>query len=508
MSKVARSSRGMVVAAHRAAAEAGHEVLAAGGNAVEAAVAVSLAIQVVEPFASGLGGGGFLLVAPGGDPAKAVVLDFRGTCPSIQSPEHFYPKGATLPWVPKIGPSSATVPGLGRALGEMLRRWGGKLPLATLARRAIEVAEQGFEVGENYEYVSGLFEGTVRCFPDAARIYFNQGRRYRPGERLVQRDLGRTFRKIVAEGFEVLYTGEIGRAITAAVNATGPVWGEKDLESYEVKVREPLRGEIAGASIATVGPPSRGGPGILAALRHFHERDLPSLGHNTAASVLAWGEAIRRIFHELEPVVGDPAFFPAEPAAPGKKPTPGSPSTTHFTVVDAGGTVVAMSQTIGHFFGSGVVVPGWGILLNDDISDMERRAGGRNSVRPGLRSVANMAPTVVFRGGRPALALGTPGSLRIFPAMAQVIANWLLHGLDLEKSVAAGRVHWEDEIFWLEGDLDPAVREAVKAAWKGRIVERRKQDLFFGGVHAVSIDPDGTITGVADPRRDGVALGL
>ena len=502
----------MVVAAHPLAAEAGREILAEGGTAVDAAVAVSLAIGVVEPFASGLGGGGYLLVAPAGDPANTVAVDFRGVTPSIQTEEHFYPKGATLPWTPKIGPSSATVPGLGRALDLALRKWG-TMPPARLAHKAIELADAGFDVGDVFAYVSGLFEGTLRSFPDAARIFLKEGRRYRAGERLIQKDLAKALKRIASAGFEDLSTGEIGRAMTAAANATGPVWGATDLEKYEVKVRAPLLGDVAGARIATMGPPSRGGAGILASLARFERRGLASLGHNTEKTIPFLAETFRDLFHKLEPVIGDPDVFPVDLksldlAPAGSAPISDSPSTTHFTIVDRAGTVVSMSQTIGHFFGSGVVVPGWGILLNDDISDMDRRPGGRNSVGPSRRSVANMAPTIVFKGPRPWLALGTPGSLRIFPAMAQVLANALLYGFDLEKSVAAGRLHWEDETLWLEGDIDGEVRRRVREAWNGRVVERRPRDLFFGGVHAVSIEPDGVITGVADPRRDGVALGL
>lgn len=513
MTKIAQSKAGMVVAAHPLAAEAGREILAEGGTAVDAAAAVSLAIGVVEPFASGLGGGGYLLVALGGDPEKTVAVDFRGITSSIQTEEHFYPKGATLPWTPKIGPSSATVPGLGRALDLALLKWGSGMPLARLARKAIDLAEGGFEVSEVYAYVSGLFEGTLRSFPDAARIFMKDGRRYRAGERLVQADLARTLKRIASAGFEDLFTGEIGRAMTEAANATGPAWGDADLEKYAVKTREPLRGEVAGARIATMGPPSRGGAGILASLARFERLGLAKMGHNTERTIPLLGETFRDLFHKLEPVIGDPDVFDVDLksldlAPPGSAPVSGSPGTTHFTIVDRAGTVVSMSQTIGHFFGSGVVVPGWGILLNDDISDMDRRPGGRNSVGPSRRSVSNMAPTIVFRGARPWLALGTPGSLRIFPAMAQVLANALLYGFDLEHSVAAGRIHWEDETLWLEGDIDGEVRRQVGEAWKGRVVERRPRDLFFGGVHAVSIDSNGTITGVADPRRDGIAAGL
>ncbi|MBI2931231.1 MAG: gamma-glutamyltransferase family protein [Planctomycetes bacterium] len=512
MDRTARSRTGMVVAAHPLAAEAGREVLAEGGNAVEAAVAACLALGVVEPFASGLGGGGYMLVHQGN---QTEILDFRGVTSSLASEDVVYPKGATLPWQPKVGPSSATIPGQGRALDLALRRYGRGLPLSRLTRRAIEAAENGFNVSEVFTYVSGLFEGTLRAFPDAARTYFINGHRRKPGDRLVQPDLARTLRRIAQEGFEALYTGEIGRAIVATINSSGPVWGEQDLERYEVKIRRPLLLAVAGAEIATTGPPSRGGAGIAQALLRWETNGLRSMAHHSSEAIIAMTETFRDVFSALEPVIGDPDVFSIDVGALGaplaasdSTPKAGSASTTHLTVVDRNGMVVALSTTIGHFWGSGVIVPGWGILLNDDISDMERGPGKRNSVGSWRRSVSNMAPTLVFRAGRPWFTLGSPGSLRIFPALSQVIANVLFHGMDLEGAVAAGRVHWEDETLWLEGHIDLGARLKVRETWRGKVVERRAKDLFFGGVHAAAIEPDGTIVGVADPRRDGVAAGV
>ncbi len=496
--KLARSKKGMVVAAHPLAAEAGREALAEGANAVEAAVAVSLALGVVEPQASGLGGGGFMMVSPSGAIGKTEVIDGRGKVSSLATEDYVYPKRVMLPWVPKTGPMSAAVPGLGRVLDAALRKYGRKTPLQKLARRAITLASDGFEVGEVYVYCSSLFEGTVRATPECAKIYYNGGVRFKPGERLVQKDLARSLRIVAERGFESCYTGEVGLAFTRAANATGPVWGRDDLARYEAKAREPLWADVAGHRIATTPPPSRGGAGIVQALLRY-ERDPVRL------AVL-----LRSIFRELDPVVGDPDLTPVDLSKLGegpKGPAAGG-GTTHFVVVDGEGTVVTMSQTIGHFFGSGVVAQGYGILLNDDLSDMERRPGHPNSIGPNKRSVANMAPTIVFRQGRPRLALGTPGSVRIFPAMAQVIGNVLHQGMDLEQAVAAGRIHWEDNRFFFEGDLPDEARARARRELDQPVDERRKQDLFFGGVHAVEIQDDGTIVGVADPRREGVALPL
>lgn len=496
--KVATSDKGMVVAAHALAAEAGRAILAGGGNAVEAAVAVSLALGVVEPFASGLGGGGFMMIAPRGQFAETVVIDGRGKLSSLATEAYIYPKAVMLPWVPKTGPMSATVPGLGRMLGLALERFGAGMPLARLVEPAIRLAGDGFEVGEVFVYCSSLFEGTVRSTPECARIFYNRGERFKPGERLVQADLARALAIVAERGLESCYTGEIAEAMRRSINATGPVWGDEDLAAYDATVRKPLVAEIAGHQIATTPPPSRGGAGIIRTLLDY-DKDPVRLA-----------PTLRRTFRELHPLVGDPAFTEVDLSNPIETPTAPPPGggTTHFVIVDGEGTVVTTSQTIGHFFGSGVVVDGYGILLNDDISDMERKPGHPNSVGPNKRSVANMAPTIVFRDSRPRLALGTPGSLRIFPALAQVIGNVLFQDMSLEQAVAAGRIHWEEGRFFFEGDIDPAVRARAHQELDEPVDERRSQDLFFGGIHAIEVLEDGTVVGVADPRREGVALPL
>jgi gamma-glutamyltranspeptidase/glutathione hydrolase len=527
--KVAKSKKGMVVAAHELAAAAGREALEQGANAVEAAVAVSLALGVVEPFASSLGGGGYMMVAKRGMMSETVVLDGRGVLSSLAAEEYIYPNGVMLPWCPKTGPMSVAVPGLGRMLATALRKWGAAVPLARLAEPATRLAADGFEVGNVFAYCSALFEGTVRSSPECARTYYKNGARYKPGERLVQKDLARTLRTVGELGFDALYTGEIGRAMMATMNATGPVWGSEDLAGYEVVERRPLWADIAGHQVATNPPPSRGGAGIIQALLRWDE------------DRVRMAPTIRSIFHELHPLVGDPAKINVDltrlvepldgpktldglktldgPKTPPEQngaaldesrrdaPAPGG-GTTHFVVVDREGTIVSMSQTIGHFFGSGVVVEGYGIVMNDDVSDMERKPGHPNSIGPGKRSVSNMAPTIVFREGKPRLALGTPGSLRIFPAMAQVIGGVLFEEMDLEAAVRAGRIHWEENWYFFEGDIDDEVRERAKRELDQPVDERRKQDLFFGGVHGVEILEDGTIVGVADPRREGVAEGV
>jgi gamma-glutamyltranspeptidase/glutathione hydrolase len=510
--KVAKSKTGMVVAAHELAAKAGREALDDGLNAVEAAVVVSLALGVVEPFASSLGGGGYMMVSPRGQASETVVLDGRGKLSSLAEESYVYPNGVMLPWCPKTGPMSVAVPGLGRMLETALKKWGTGTPLARLARPAMNLAANGFEVGNVYCYCSALFEGTVRGTPECAKNYLKNGARYQPGERLVQKDLAQSLEIVAEAGFETLYTGQIGQAMIATMNSTGPVWGKDDLANYQVIERQPLWADIAGHLVATNPPPSRGGAGIIQALLRY-DNDRVKLART-----------IRSIFGELQPLIGDPdrmnvdlerlaqpldapALNAAGQGAAARQtdgPAPGG-GTTHFVVVDGQGTIVSMSQTIGHFFGSGVVVEGYGIVMNDDISDMERKPGLPNSIGPDKRSVSNMAPTIVFKGEKPRLALGTPGSVRIFPAMAQVIGNVLFEAMDLETAVRAGRIHWEENRYFFEGDIDDEVRQRAKRELDQPVDERRKQDLFFGGVHGIELLNDGTLVGVADPRREGVA---
>jgi gamma-glutamyltranspeptidase/glutathione hydrolase len=493
----------MVVAAHPIAAHAGLDVLREGGNAVEAAVAVSLTLGVVEPFASGLGGGGFMLICPAGRPDDTVIVDSRSKISSLMTAERTYSRGKMLPWCPRSGPLSAAVPGLGRALQWALGKFGGELPLSRLAEPAIRAAEEGFEIGETFRHCANMFEGTIRHYEETCRIFMKDGSPLRPGERLVQKELARALKLVVERGFDVLYTGEIGRAMAREVNRTGPVWGERDLETYAIEIRRPLRREVLGHEILTTGAPSRGGYGILHTLMAWEEK---RPARSSAEHLLFLARTWRSLWKAYDATIGDPASFDA-PVDYLRRAPIGSPGTTHNTIVDREGTIVTSSQTIGHFFGSGITVPGYGIVINDDITDMNNRPGTPNSIDAGRRPVSNMAPTLVARGGRPSLALGSPGSFRIFSCLSQVVCNVIGYGMGLEEAVAAPRAHWESGTLFIEGGVDPAAIAEVKKAADLQVDVRGPMDLFFGGVHAASVE-GAAVLGVADPRRDGVALGL
>lgn len=494
---------GMVVAAHPIAADAGLAVLREGGNAVEAAVATSLTLGVVEPQASGLGGGGFMLVCPKGKIADTIIVDSRSRISSLMTAQRVYSRGKMLPWIAKTGPLSAGVPGLGRALQWALKTFGGKLSLSRLAAPAIRVAEEGFEISETFRHCANMFEGAIRHYEETCRIFMKDGVQLKPGDRLVQKDHAQTLRSVVDHGFDIVYTGAIGRAMLREINKTGPVWGEKDLENYAIEIRTPLVRNVLGHDILTTPAPSRSGYGIIHTLMAWSGK---KPAHHSAEHILFLARTWRDLWKSYDRVVGDPAFFDL-PADFMEHAPIGSPSTTHFTIVDREGTIVTSSQTIGHFFGSGITVPGTGIVLNDDLTDMNNRPGTPNSIDANRRPISNMAPTLVAQGGRPIMALGTPGSFRIFSCLSQVIGNAVGYGMTLEAAVADPRVHWEGGTLFIEGGIDPAVIEEVKRQAGMHVDVRGPVDLFFGGVHAAAMDAQG-IVGVADPRRDGVALAL
>lgn len=502
MERVAVSKGGMVVAAHPLAVEAGVGVLRDGGNAVDAAIATSLCLGVVEPFASGLGGGGFMLICPPGGVERCVILDSRGKTPRRLTRERIYPGGRAIPWTPKVGVMSAAVPGLGRALDRALREYGS-LPLSRLAAPAIEAAERGFEVDETFRHCSRLFEGAMRVDEDLCRIFMKKGRILEPGERLVQPELGATLRRIAEAGFEDLYAGEIARSILSTVNRTGELWGEDDLREADVRVREPLRTRVDGWELLCTPPPSRGGAGVIRIVHRWFRAGKPA---EDAEWIEFHAAVLPETFRALDGIVGDPEVAPIGPGGlAGGTIEAGSGSTTHLTIVDGRGMIVSCSQTIGHFFGAGIVVRGRGIVLNNDLADMSNRPDHINSIDGGKRSVANMNPMVIARDGRPRFALGTPGSLRITGTLSQVTLRLIGLGMPLEQAVRAPRVHGDGGPTHIEGGFAPGA--VARARLSGPVIEHPPNDLFFGGVHAVALREDGVRIGVADPRRSGMACG-
>jgi gamma-glutamyltranspeptidase/glutathione hydrolase len=524
---------GVIAAAHPLASEVGVEILRKGGNAVDAAIATAFALGVVEPNASGIGGGGFMLIyLPKVLGPKVVTIDYREMAPAKATAAMFLKWGVEQM---KIGPRSVGVPGTVAGLTLALQTYG-TMALKDVLEPAIQLAEQGFPVTKLLNSMMVNNAPKLSRFPAAAKIYLKNGRPFKVGVRLYQKDLAETYRLIAAQGQEVFYQGAIAEAIAKEMQRSGGLINREDLANYRAVVRPPVEGNYRGYEIISMGPPSSGGTQVLELLNILEGYDMARLGLNSPEGIEIMAETMKRAFSDRAKYMGDLDFVKiplaellskehAEKLRKGMKiklkthlqgklitgnfAPQESDQTTHLSVADKDGNLVALSQSIDAFFGSGVVVPRTGILLNDGMGDFALQPGGPNSIEPGKRPLSNMAPTLVFKNGRPYLAIGMPGGTRITSALAQVLMNLIDHQLTLQEAINAPRIHRNTVTgeLLLESRITQKVRNAL--ARKGYpIVLKKDFDIYLGGAQAVMIDvKTGMLSGAADPRREGTVSG-
>ncbi|MBK9065093.1 MAG: gamma-glutamyltransferase [Acidobacteria bacterium] len=541
---VAHSRRGVVASATAEASDAGAEILASGGNAVDAAVATALALAVTYPSAGNLAGGGF---AVGRTPSGELwALDFRETAPAATWRNSFLgPDGRARPGASMNGGLAVGTPGTVRGLEALHRRYG-RLPWARLFAPAVRLARQGFRVQPGLTRIIAAYEADLARDAEAARLFLANGRALPPGSLLVQEDLARTLEIIAAKGADGFHRGDVARRIAAFVQATGGVLTEADLAGYRPEWRPPFVFDDGRFRLVTMPLPSSGGfllASILGQLRFVHgsiaDRD-------AAGSIHLVAEAERRAYADRNSYLGDPAcvdvplatlLAPARLAALGfsidpSRATPSSAiaggawprdpdQTTHFTTATADGGVVAVTYTLNDTLGNHTVVPGVGVLLNNEMDDFATEPGAANSyglvqgesnaVRAGARPLSSMVPTIVLEDGRPRLALGSPGGALIPTTVLQVYLNALVRGEPLGEAVAARRFHHQhlpDRIEVEQGAFSEDVLAALRA--KGHALYVRG-DRFtegkIGRVHAVAFEKDGSLTAAADPRGYGAARG-
>jgi gamma-glutamyltranspeptidase/glutathione hydrolase len=525
----------MVAAAKAEASAAGVAILRRGGNAVDAAVAAGFAIGVLEPNASGLGGGGFMTLKRAGQ-SQAVVIDFRGAAPGRATPTMFTEAaggGPTRPWT-SLGGLAVAVPGGVAGLLLALERFGsGRLSRAEVMQPAIDWAERGIPVTPGLARIIGEEAARIRTTPACAALYLPGGAPPAAGAALPNRDLAATLGAIAAGGPDVFYRGELAGRIAAAVQAAGGLLTVEDLAAYRPRLRAPLSGTYRGWTVLSAPPASSGGVHLVQMLNLLEGCDLAALGAGSAAALHLWAEVHKLVFADRAAYLADPDFlevpvagltakaYARERAAlidPGRSQpaaAPGDPcrhrsgSTTHLSVMDREGNLVALTQTINDFFGCGVAVPGTGILLNDDMDDFDPEPGRPNSVAAGKRPLSCMTPTLVLDPeGRPAMTLGTPGGPRIFGTVAQILVNLIDHGMTLDDAIDAPRMfQGATGDLELEGRIPEAVRAELRRLGHG-IAVHEDRDMYFGGAQAVVLDATtGQLVGSADRRRDGQAVG-
>ena len=536
--------KGMVCAAHPAAARAGLQTLQLGGNAVDAALAVAFTLGVVEPFASGLGGGGFMTIwmpdMGAGSAAgrlqngRAFFLDFRERAPAGATPDHYYDTGRTVHDLTLHGPLSVAVPGLPSGLAHAATRFGllSSRSLDAMIAPAIEYAEHGITVTPKMAGHFAAYHDFLSRYPATARIFTRPGGPVQAGEELRQPELARTLAHISEVGLQGFGQGMLADRLDRFMAAYGGLITGEDVAAYRPQERAVIRGTYRGHTLLTAPPPSTGGIRLLQVLNVLERYPVQEWGLNAANTIHVIAEALKASFAAGERYVADPGTMSTIPTghlvdkawaadlihhlsldnadpsfAPDSSPDEGVGCTTHYSIVDHWGNIVSATHTIGLFWGSGMVLDGTGLLLNGEMNDFSEGRANINAVAPGKIPRSHMCPTIVFKGERPYMILGSPASHRIPSAVLQTVSNLIDHGMDVGAAVAAPRAHWQDGVLHLEAGIAPHV--ATQLENKGHVVKRyAAKDRYFGGVHAIHIDPlFGALTGAADPRRDGQALG-
>src|SRR5438270_4620191 len=493
-----RAQHAMVVTVHGLASQVGVDIMHAGGNAVDAAVATGFALAVVHPPAGNIGGGGFMLIRMAD--GKTHFLDYREKAPAAATRDMYLDaQGNVIPEASEIGYKSIGVPGSVAGMVYAEQKWG-KLTLKQVMAPAIKLARDGFAL--TWNEASDLHDQYLAKFAESRRVFQRNGDYYKPGETFRQPDLARTLERI-AEKPDDFYHGALAREIAAAVQKGGGLITADDLAHYQVKEREPVRGTYRGYEVISAPPPSSGGTVLLETLNILEGYDLGKLGDRSAASIHLVVEAFRRAFFDRAEFLGDPDFSklpiaqlidkryatawresierehasvskelkrPAIFSAleqyatthPPASPAPESNHTTHYSVIDSEGNAVAVTTTINDWFGSRVTVDGLGFLLNDAIDDFSSKpdvpnADGliqsdANAIGPGKRPLSSMSPTIVVHDGKTVLVLGSPGSSKIISTVANVLMGVVDYGMNIQEAVDAPRFHhqWMPDVVNVE----------------------------------------------------------
>ena len=523
-------SRGMVVSNHPLASAAGAEILAAGGNAIDAAVATQFALTVVEPMMIGLIGGGtaHIRTADG----THVIIDGMSAVPLACHPTMYQPvpDGApenyeTTDRANVIGPSSVAAPGSLRAWCMALETHG-TMPLADIMEPAIRHASRGFRVTP---YLHDSITSAAADFaldPLIAARFLPGGIALKAGDRLVQGDYADALRLIAQEGAAALHGGALGAAVAAHMASAGGFVGADDLIGYTPRVREPIRSTYRGWEIVGPPPPAASGIHIAQMLAILEGFDLAALGFGSTDTCHLIAEVLRIAFADRAAGTGDPDFIkvPVEKImsrdyaaarradidmarsrrwAAGISPGEGA-DTTHLTTADAAGNVVASTQTINNLFGARYIVPGTGMIPNNYMHNFDPRPGRALSIAPGKRVTTSMSPMMALRDGRVRFALGLPGGKKIFPSAMQAIINVIDHGMTLQQAVEAPRI-------WTEGvglEVEAGIAETVRAGLAARGHDVQVVPTVAGGMGAVGINDDGSLTGASCWRADGTPIGV
>jgi gamma-glutamyltranspeptidase/glutathione hydrolase len=525
-----------IASAYPLASDAGKEILARGGNAFDAAVAVAAALAVVEPSSSGLGGGGFFLIRRASD-GHEVMIDLREMAPGAAHRDMYLDQdGNIVPGLSRDSALAAGIPGEAAGMAHLAKKYG-KLPLSVSLAPAIRLARDGFPL---YTRLRGGMEFKKNAFlktPDAARVFLVDGQVPPLGHVIRQPELAATLELLAKQGADGFYKGEFARKLAAGVRGLGGNWTEQDLANYKVVERAPVVGHYRGARIVSASPPASGGVALVDALNILDGYDLRSVDKVTRTHLVV--EAMRRVHRDRAVYLGDPDFV-AVPVAqltdpdyaagqrasirmdrampsdllPGVETPPPGPSTTHFSVIDAKGNMVGATITLNFFFGSGLMVPGTGILLNNQMDDFSAKpgtpngfqliGGDANAIAPKKRPLSSSTPTFVMTPDG-AMILGSPGGSYIIGMVLQGTLNFM-EGRSAQEVVSAPRFHhqFSPDVLQFESDaLTPEERKALEE----RGHKLREGTRRWGNMQVVVWNyRTGKVEAASDPRGAGVGL--
>ena len=529
----------MVVAREDHAAEIGDQVMAAGGNAIDAAVAVALMLAVTHPSAGNLGGGGFMLIRFAN--GKSTFVDFRERAPAAASRDMYINADGDVTEDSTIGYRASAIPGTVKGLAYVLQKYGTK-SWVDLVTPAIDRAGLGFPIswGLARSLHSKAISDKLGKFKDSKKIFLNDGNYYEAGDILVQADLAWTLQHLKEKGPEDFYTGQTAKRLVADIQAHGGLITMDDLRDYKVIEREPLTGSYHGYGIITSPPPSSGGVGILQILGMLDGTDYAKTGAGSARSLHFLAEAMRHYFADRSEYLGDPDFFtvpltklldpkyiasrrasidplhatPSEKILPGKLEGKESTETTHFSIVDAQGNAVAMTYTLNGSFGSGVTAEGLGFLLNNEMDDFAPKPGSENmfglvqgegdAIAPHKTPLSSMTPTMLTRDDKLYMVLGSPGGPKIINSVLQTILNVVDFKMNIQEAVDQPRIHHQwmpDEILY-ESGISPDTLELLRTM--GHTVTPAGGSI---GEVAAIVQDDGWLQGAPDGRVEATAKG-
>lgn len=531
---------GMVASEQGLATQVGLDILKQGGNAIDAAVAVGFALAVVLPNAGNIGGGGFMVLHDD-KTGKDVAIDFREIAPAKASRDMYLNnQGNVIDGKSLFTHDASGVPGTVAGMEYALKKWG-TMPLSKVLEPAIKLADKGFIVSDVLAQTLKEEKSTLGKWSSSKAIFFKNGEPLKSGDLLVQKDLAKSLRLIAKQGAKAFYQGEIATKIAKEMQSHGGTMTLEDLKAYKVVERQPIIGDYRGYKVVTMPPPSSGGVHLIEILNMLEHYPIKEDGVNSAKNIHHMAESMKLAYADRSEYLGDPDFVkipvtgltskayanelvktiddnkarPSSNIKPGKPQPYESDQTTHFSVMDKAGNAVAVTYTLNLNFGSGIVVEGTGILLNNEMDDFSVKpgvpnafglvGGTANAIEAKKRPLSSMTPTIVMKNNKPWLVTGSPGGARIITTVLQSVVNTIDHEMNPAEAIITPRVHhqWLPDELRVEEGISPDTIKLLQD--KGHKVVTKAP---MGRIQIIQAD-DSVFYGYSDPRNpDGKTLGF